>query len=360
MKKNKILFVVSSTDLVGVARHCLNLILDLTGQYEIGLVVRRTGWLTEQLSEKCSSVKIYNLESKLNFQSVVNVNKKVKEIAGGYDFVHMHGRYSLFICSLLLLSRRNVKYIYTLHQFFSLSDDGFFSIKKKFEKGLINRVDTLISVSDSLGEETTSIFPEHEHIVINNYSIPNHNVDHYAENKGWVNKSTINIIMVGRLSKEKGFASVLPVFSSLRTSVQVRCDIYGDGEERCTLLRIIDEYQLSDCVSLKGVSSDIYSSLLDADIVLIPSFSESFSLVAIEAMLSKKIVLARDIPGLNNVVIDYDNGFLFKNDNDINDIISVIIENDELRNGLINNAYAIALEKYSFKSVKHLYDKVYQ
>ena len=91
---------------------------------------------------------------------------------------------------------------------------------------------------------------------------------------------------------------------------------------------------------------------ISSDILCSPATeNESFGIVLIEAMASKTAVLASNINGYNEI-INNKNGLLFKN-KDVNDLtnkLTLLIEDDNLRNNLKKTGYEFS-KKYNWKKV---------
>ncbi|PKL19105.1 MAG: hypothetical protein CVV49_02565 [Spirochaetae bacterium HGW-Spirochaetae-5] len=70
--------------------------------------------------------------------------------------------------------------------------------------------------------------------------------------------------------------------------------------------------------------NEILNLYQDIDLLMINSDSETFSLVTIEAMQNKCVVLARRVGGINDIIIDNNNGFFYDYNADIKTIAEKI------------------------------------
>ena len=113
---------------------------------------------------------------------------------------------------------------------------------------------------------------------------------------------------------------------------------------------------LEGIVSISGAVADARTLIEGYDAVVIPSRSESFGLVALEAYAAGVPVIASDIPGLNEVVEDGNTGVLFRSEDpgDLVDAVARIAGDPALRNALIRNARAVVQERYSETAVRPL------
>lgn len=124
-------------------------------------------------------------------------------------------------------------------------------------------------------------------------------------------------LFVGRIQPLKGVALAVEAMASL-TDTSAQLVIIGgpsgaDGEAELRRVHaIIDEFGLADNVRfVEPVPHHLLSSWYRAaDVCVIPSRSESFGLVALEASACATPVVASSVGGLRTLVIDGETGFL--------------------------------------------------
>ncbi len=118
-------------------------------------------------------------------------------------------------------------------------------------------------------------------------------------------------LMAGRLTIEKGFDTAIRAFSLLK-GMEVQLLIVGDGEARPFLEGLVDELYLRDSVRFEGAvpKEEIYHRINRASAVLVPSYFESFGLIALEAMQMDRPVIASDVGGLKEIILPGKTGLL--------------------------------------------------
>ncbi len=97
-----------------------------------------------------------------------------------------------------------------------------------------------------------------------------------------------------------------------------------------------------------------YSS---SDVVIIPSLSENFPVVALEAMSSGKPIIASKVGGIPEIVDDNESGILV-NPTDIGKMVEALlrlVENSSLRNRMGLNGRRIIEERFDWKVIGKLY-----
>ncbi len=129
------------------------------------------------------------------------------------------------------------------------------------------------------------------------------------------NTEPIRLLAVGRLHAVKDHAFLVRACDHLQAEgLDFRCEIAGEGPERCRLESLIRELGLENRVKLLGhISPDQMDFLYRrADLVVLTSRSEGIPLVLMEAMARGKLVLAPAITGIPELVIADKTGFLYQ------------------------------------------------
>lgn len=132
--------------------------------------------------------------------------------------------------------------------------------------------------------------------------------------------------------------------------------IAGNGAERQRLIDLTIELGVSDLVSfLGGLDHEIMIPLMAAaDVVLIPSVPihgivEATSIAAIEAMAIGKAVVASEIGGLRELIVNGNNGLLVPpaSPEELAIAMTTLLASPQLRHSIGESARTVALEKFS-------------
>ncbi len=183
------------------------------------------------------------------------------------------------------------------------------------------------------------------------------------------NKNTVVIALVGRISRLKGQKLLLKAFKELFEKFNNVHLLYvgstPKGQEFYleNLNHKITTLNLTQKVTIFPFTENIWSIYDSIDIVVVPSTEpESFGLVATEAMLSKKPVIASNIGGLKEIVVDNETGFLFNHKNvvDLQRKIELLVQDNELRKKMGEKGHIRVKEHFSsekyVKKIEKLYD----
>src|SRR5699024_4176021 len=137
------------------------------------------------------------------------------------------------------------------------------------------------------------------------------NIERFLPDSKSDHKSTMNLLFIGRVMKEKGIEEFLSTASSLSTKYKnIEFQILGFFEEE-KYKKIIEENTNSN-IKYLGVSSDVRNEIRNADCVVNPSYHEGMSNVLLESAAMGKPLLASNIPGCKEIIDDGCNGFLFE------------------------------------------------
>jgi glycosyltransferase involved in cell wall biosynthesis len=122
---------------------------------------------------------------------------------------------------------------------------------------------------------------------------------------------TPRLLCVGRLVPIKGHDVLFRAFAQARDAVPgLELRLAGSGELEAELQRRVEELRIGDAVEFLGLVQPIEPLMEDAGIVVVPSLGEGFGMVALEAMERGRAVIASDVGGLPEIVVDGETGLI--------------------------------------------------
>ncbi len=121
------------------------------------------------------------------------------------------------------------------------------------------------------------------------------------------------VLCLGRLEAIKGFDLAIDAFARLaKRFTSLKLLIAGDGKARAALARQAAELHVADRVEFLGMvdSAAVWDTINRATLVVMPSRTEGFPLVALEAMLMARPIVASRAGGLPEAIVDGQTGLL--------------------------------------------------
>jgi glycogen synthase len=174
------------------------------------------------------------------------------------------------------------------------------------------------------------------------------------------------ILMVGRLVREKGFDLALDAFAQIAGRFpDARMMLVGDGPMHKELAAQIGQLGLQNRVTLAGwVTHEALVSLYQrAWVTLVPSrHSESFGLVALEAMQAACPVIASRIGGLPEVVLDDETGLLIPIDDSesLAEAMDQLLKKPDWAKSLGQAGQTRAREVFGWETCVRAYETLYK
>lgn len=174
-------------------------------------------------------------------------------------------------------------------------------------------------------------FPE-DQVTVVNYCV---NKDiYYPDDSNSYDKYRIGYF--GRLKKYKSVEHLLRAMNKLREDYpQLHLDIIGDGDDKERLEALTAELALQDCVTFHGFIDEKQKAplLQKMNFVVNTSSKEGWGLTVVEANACGAPVVAADVPGLRDSVVDNETGLLYEFGN-IDELIArmkVFLDSGETR-----------------------------
>lgn len=183
-----------------------------------------------------------------------------------------------------------------------------------------------------------------------------------------VDKNELVIALVGRINSWKGQQLLLDAFSKVVTKHNnIKLVYIGSAPPNQEFFETdlkdkIQKYNLTEKVIIIPFQENIWHFWDAIDIAVVPSTEpEPFGMVAIEAMLSKKPVIAANHGGLTETVLHNHNGLLFipNNSDDLSNALEVLINDEEKRKLFGENGYERTINHFSLEKHVEKFESIF-
>lgn len=279
------------------------------------------------------------------------------------DLVHIHmasnGSYFRKVFFIKLCDRYNVPIIIHVHgAYFKEFYEELNTNEKEKMKVNFRKCSAIIGLTRDWKDFLTDLINAEEKVyIINNFvEIPT--------TFSKPNNEIANVSFLGRIGERKGTFDLLNAIELLNknSNLQFRVNIAGDGEiEKCK--KYIKDKELENVKYLGWINEEERNRLLQkTDILILPSYYESFGMVLIEAMSYKIPVIGGNAGSIPNVITNNFDGLLVEPGNvtDIADKLEYLICNPKIRVKMGQNGYKSVCEKYSSKYFSQRLDELYK
>ncbi|MEO0095280.1 MAG: glycosyltransferase family 4 protein [candidate division WOR-3 bacterium] len=231
-------------------------------------------------------------------------------------------------------------------------------LKKKFPflvkpfAYFVNRADVITAISNHTAGELKGIVKKEIPIIPFSITVESSSVAVSDENF---------ILFVGRHVERKGVHILIEAFKLIHKEIPHNLVIVGDGPERKNWEKMSQDYGLNDRIKFTGWVSkeDLHNYYRTCSFFVLPAIydkhgdTEGLGVVMIEAMGYSKPVIASNVGGITDVVINGHNGILVK-DNDPKELAKAIKElthNRELYKKLGMNAKKTIDERFNWDKI---------
>ena len=349
-QKNNILHISRTMDIGGAERIVYQLSSDLKDEFDSVHVASTGGiWESNLAAKGIQHHKIIDIDSK-NPLTVLKLLYSIRQIIKNNEItiVHTHHRMAAFYIRLLKFVCPKLTHVYTAHNVFKDKLPLY-----RFALGNAKSVAVGEAVNKNLKEDVGITDSK---VIYNGVILKktDNQVDDIVGYDG------TKLGCIARLSEQKGLIYLIEAMPLL-TVKNIRLFIVGDGELRNELENKVKELHLQDSVTVLGYRKDIVECINSFDFCVLPSIFEGFGLVAIEAFMNSKTLVATDIPGLNEVVTN-ENGILVP----VKDPIALAVAIDKLasdatlREELASQAKKDYESKFSYPLFLENYRELYR
>ncbi len=274
------------------------------------------------------------------------------------DIIHGHYLFPAGAAAVEVGNEHGIKTYVTAH------GSDMFEVYKKQPlmrstiKNVLKRADCVLAVSNALRHEiiATGVTGISQKTKLSWNSV---DVGKFSdgENNSFKNGNNLLdkpiVMFVGNLIKRKNVESLLEAKKIANSDYYLV--VVGDGPLFKKLNKKVEEENIRDVI-FTGSRDDVENIIPSCDVLVLPSFSESFGLVLIEALACGKPVIGSNVGGISEIIND-DVGLLV-DPNKISSIaraIDNVINDEEFRLSLSSNARQRAM---NFSKVDIPYEEI--
>ncbi|MCF2492651.1 MULTISPECIES: glycosyltransferase [Dyadobacter] len=283
-----------------------------------------------------------------------------------YDVIHMHGIWHFGSLVPFLIPNNAVKVI-TIHGLLDKWAVAHHKWKKDivtllYQKRILGKADLIqINNTDEEGDVVRYLGYRPKNMVI----VPNGmKLSEYSNlpakgsfrAKHQVRENEQVVLFMGRLNIKKGLDLLLPAFKKIEKQLPNATLFLAGGDDgyQQETEDFIRKNNLQNRIKLVGLLTDTAKkeALADADVFVLPSYSEGFSIAVLEAMTSKVPTIVSDRVGFGDYIKRYDAAFLTPLTSDgVAKGLLKILQDKTYAQDLANRAYKMVTENFDIRKV---------
>lgn len=168
------------------------------------------------------------------------------------------------------------------------------------------------------------------------------------------------ILHVGGFMPEKNHKGLIRIFSKLLQEIpNAKLLLIGEGRLKTAIEELVSEMKLSQNVIFLGRRSDVQQIMSCCQVLVLPSLIEGLPGVILESFVNKLPVVAYNVGGIKEIVVDQNTGWLVPvNDEKVffNFLKNALIIDN---NSMINQAFELVNNTYRIDSIAKKFENAY-
>lgn len=293
-----------------------------------------------------------------DLQQINQIRKKISEIRSSFkpDLVHLNNIAPDTFFHLQTSFAYPAPTYIVLHGLPELKDLKSGTLFNK----TLNSADWIVAVSNQMLEKVRDLLPD---ITQKSSAIPN-SLEMPPIKPKPLETNPPQILAIGRLFNLKGFDLALKAFSKIHQLIpNTNMVIAGDGPVRTELELLTKELQLENRVTYLGwvkpeKALDLFNN---STVIVMPSRSESFGLVSLQAAQMARPIVASKVGELPEIIDDGRTGFLVESEDvqGFAEKLLFLLQNPEAAEEMGQAARKRAIEKFSWENFLDQYEVLY-
>lgn len=373
-KPIKILYVITSGEIGGAQTHLYDLIskLDRT-HFQITVACSPSGPLLDTLTQLAIPViTIPSLKREIDISEDLKTLFTLFRICRRhkFDIMHAHSSKAGFLGRIAAYFARVPVIIFSVHGF--AFNPEISPPRKKIYKlleylaGKVSRKVICVSRADLDQSINEGILSARRVLQIANgvdVGKFKHKHSEQLRKELGIPLGALVIGMVARLIPEKGQAIAIEAFSKIAHDYpKSYLLLIGDGPARQDYEQLARSLGLAERVLITGYRTDIPEILAALDVFVFTSQFEAMPYAVLEAMASKKPVVASAVGGITEVITDGESGYLTKPDDSsvVAEKLRILLGNPELRTRMGEKAHDRIVTHFNLEQTVQQTVSVYQ
>lgn len=244
-------------------------------------------------------------------------------------------------------------------------------LKMKVLRNNIDFADRIASTSYSMAEQVKRIMNKNMDIIVTPFGV---DTKLFKPQNDRLKEKEFIFGVVKTLNEKYGIDYIIKAFKVFLTQIdgekniqlKPKLMIYGKGEQETQLKRLSEELNIADKVKFNGYiqNNEVPRVINSMDVFCLGSIldSESFGVAAVEAMSCEIPVIATDVSGFKEVIVNNETGYIIprKDEQAMADKMYKLFMDENLRKVFGENGRKRVLEYYDWENNVSTMEKLYE
>jgi glycosyltransferase involved in cell wall biosynthesis len=317
---------------------------------EVGLVAQAQGLPTQ----------IFNCKGRLDWDVVRSIRDFLK--SNDIQILHTHG-YKADLYGYAAARTLKTRLLATSHYWTRRTLP--LRLYAFLDQKVLSRFHMVVAVSDEIASSIVDSGAEHEKVMTIDNGIDLSPFETSDPTLGRELQKGARIVVgsVGRLVAQKGFPFFLQAAQEvLKDFPEVLFVVVGEGPDRPALEALARDLRLGDHFIFAGQRRDMPGVYASFDIFVLPSLDEGMPIAILEALASRKPIVATRVGAVPKLIISERTGLLLE----AGDVIGLaaaikrLVADRQLRNELGENGHTFVTSNFSAEAMARKYLCLYE
>lgn len=318
-RKRRILYVITKSSWGGAQRYVFDMAVGAQGAgYEVLVATGGEGELVERLAAEGINVRVLSkLKRDIDLFAEISTAFMLSKVIREFRPDVLHGNSSksglaMFVARLLFVPR----IIFTSHGW------AFNEDRPNWQKSIIWFFHFLtilfshitICVSKAIQKDTENMPLSKKHTVVIHNGVEEHTLLSRKDARLMLAPHVSFPLWIGTIAElhpTKQLPILIRAFAQIAEQhADAMLMIMGEGQERVALETLVRDLALEDRIRLRGHVAQAASYLCALDLFVLPSRSEALAYVLLEAGLAELPVIASNVGGIPEIIIENETGVL--------------------------------------------------
>ena len=229
---------------------------------------------------------------------------------------------------------------------------------------LLRSSDHIVAPSDAYREDVANLFPKLQQKIVRIHNgVDLAEFDRLRENSGNGIQPRY-ILCVAMHNEKKGIDVLLRAFAKIQDrEPRLRLVLAGDGPLRSQLEKLAESLGIAAKVDFRGRQgrAEIAALLAGCEVFVLPSRSEPFGIVLLEAIACGKPVVSTTAGGIPEIIDDRKSGILVEPSNPtaLATALTAVLQDQNLRSAIAKGGYATVHRRFSVEHTAAKYETLF-